>query len=94
MKLDRELLLNIAQNSRLKITEEEVELFLPQLEEVMAVFESISKVDTQNIEPAFHPIIVQNIVREDVTDECLTTEEVFQDVKNKEEGFFKGPKAV
>ena len=94
MKLDKELLLNVANNSRLKLTEKEVELFLPQLEEVMKVFESISEVDTKNIEPAFHPIVVQNIVREDVPDECLTTEEVFQDVKNKEEGYFKGPKAV
>ncbi len=95
MELTKELLLQIAANSRLKLSEEEVSEFLPQLKEVMEVFSKLEEVNTDHVEPAFHPITVRNVFREDKVEDCFSEEEVFDSaVKNKEEGYFKGPKAV
>ncbi len=94
MKLDKNLLNEIATNARLKLTKKEEKEFLPQLEEIMEVFSQLDEVKTHNVQPSFHPIKVENVAREDKITKCLSTTEVFKDVKNKEDSFFKGPKPV
>ena len=94
MKLDRELLLNIAKNARLSLTEEEIAEFLPQLSEVLDVFSKLNDVKTDNVKPSFHPIPIENVMRDDKVEKSFSSQEVFQDVKNKENHFFKGPKAI
>ena len=94
MKLDKEVLQNIAKNARLELTEDETKQFLPQLQEILNVFSKLDEVNTEGVEPSFHPIPVENVFRDDKVEECLSKDKVFQDVKNKEDGFFKGPKAV
>lgn len=94
MNLDKDLLLQIAKNARLNLTEEEIEEFLPQLSEVLDVFSKLSDVKTDNVKPSFHPIPIENVMRDDKVENSLSAQEVFQDVKNKENNFFKGPKAI
>jgi aspartyl-tRNA(Asn)/glutamyl-tRNA(Gln) amidotransferase subunit C len=94
MKLDKEELLKIAKNARLQLSEAEVEEFLPQVSEILDVFAKLDEVDTTDVKPSFHPIPVENVFREDEVTECLSKSEVFKGVKNKEEDYFKGPKAV
>jgi aspartyl-tRNA(Asn)/glutamyl-tRNA(Gln) amidotransferase subunit C len=94
MKLDRKLLLDVAKNSRLDLSEDEIKDLLPQLKEVLDVFSTLQEVDTTRIEPSFHPIKLENVTREDVLGKCFDKKEVFIDVKNKEKDYFKGPKAV
>lgn len=94
--LNKELLQKVAANARLELTAEETKQFLPQLQEVLDLFAQLDKVDTKNTKPSFQPIPLTDIMREDkaIKSKCLTKEEVFLNVKNKEKGFFKGPKAV
>jgi aspartyl-tRNA(Asn)/glutamyl-tRNA(Gln) amidotransferase subunit C len=94
MKINKELLAKIATNARLELSEEEVQEFLPQLQEVLDLFSSLDELDTINVKPSFQPIEVTNILREDVVQECLPIKEVFLGVKNKQENYFKGPKAI
>ena len=89
MEFTKELLLQIAANSRLTLTEKEAEEFLPQLKEVMDAFSTLEEVNTDHVEPAFHPIPVCNVFREDEVEECFSEKEVFDTVKNKEGGYFK-----
>ncbi len=94
MKLDKELIKKVADNARLKLTDKEVDKFLPQFKEILDVFSKLNKVDTEKVKPSFQPIKVKNVFRDDVVEESLSEEEVFQNVKNKEKGYFRGPKAV
>ena len=94
MKVDRELLERVAKNARLELSEEEIQEFLPQLSEVLAVFETLKEVDCSDVEPSFQPIEVTNVMREDEIIPSYPKEAVFKGVKNKEDEYFKGPKAV
>jgi aspartyl-tRNA(Asn)/glutamyl-tRNA(Gln) amidotransferase subunit C len=94
MKIDESLLQKIASNARLQLTEKEINEFLPQLREVLDLFSMLDKVDTKNTKPSFQPINVSNVLREDVITSCLTTQEVFLNVKNRKGDYFKGPKAI
>ncbi len=94
MKLDKELLNSIATNARLTLTPKEEKDFIPQLKEILNVFSVLDKVNTKGVKPSFQPIPIKDVMREDIVEPCLTEEGIFLNVKNKENGFFKGPKAI
>jgi len=94
MNINKELILNVAKNARLDLTEKEVEEFLPQLKDVLNLFSEIEKAPTQNVEPSFQPIEIKNIFREDKIEKSLTQEEALSNTKHKKDGFFKGPKTL
>ena len=94
MKINRDILLRVAKNSRLNLSEKEIKELLPQLEEILEHFSSLDRINTSDVEPAFQPIEIKNVLREDKVDKCLERNDVLANVKNKKDGFFKGPKVV
>ena len=94
MKINRDILLRVARNARLNLTEKEINELLPQLEEVLEYFSVLDKINTSDIEPAFQPIEMKNVLRDDIFEKCLDRNDVLANIKNKKNGFFKGPKVV
>ena len=94
MKINRDILLRVARNARLNLTEKEINELLPQLEEVLEYFSVLDKINTSDIEPAFQPIEMKNVLRDDIVEKSLDRNDVLANVKNKKDGFFKGPKVV
>lgn len=92
--VDRGLLLRVAKNARLELTEKEIQQFLPQFKEILEAFEKIGEVDTKGTEPAFHPIPLKNRVREDKTSTCLGNKEALSNAVHQKPPYFKGPKAI
>lgn len=84
---------SVAENARINITAEEAEKFSSQFEEILEMFETLDEINTEKVEPAFHPIETEPKSREDEIEETLDKEDVFQNTENEEEGFFKGPSA-
>ena len=64
-KIDRELLEHIAEVSRLKLTDEELERFTEQLKVILDAFREIDEVNTEGVEPSFHPSELKDVLRED-----------------------------
>ena len=93
-KIDRELLLRVARNARLNLSEAEVKEFLPQFQEIISVFEKISRVDVKNIAPSFQPLLVENVFRKDVVEKSLSVEEALSNAVHRKGNFFKGPKVL
>lgn len=93
-KVDRELLLQVAKNARITLTEHEIQAFLPQLQEILHTFNKIAQVNVENTEPAFHPIPLQNRWRKDETKPCLNNETALKNAKHQQAPYFKGPKAM
>jgi len=94
MKIDQSLLEKVASLARLKLTKEEKNKFLPELNEVISAFEEIAKVDTKNTKSSFQPVELKNALREDKPKPCLSQEEALSLTEHKKDGFFKGPKSV
>ena len=94
MEIDRKLLEHVAEVARLKLTEQEINKFLPQLQEALEFFLQLEEVDTSGVKPSFQPVELKNIMREDIEKECLTQDEALSQTEHKKDGHFKGPRAV
>jgi len=84
----------IAQHARLNLTEQEKQQFGNELEDVLDAFDSLDKIDTDGVEPAFHPIDLKGKERDDQPEECLSQEEALANTENQEDGYFKGPRST
>lgn len=93
-KVSRELLQKVAKNARLKLSEAEMQKLLPQFSEMLETFKKISELPVKDIEPAFHPVEVKNVFRDDKVGECLPKEKVFENTLHKKDSYFKGPRVV
>lgn len=91
--VDAEEVEKVAENARIKIDEEEAEEFAEDFEEILDMFETLDEIDTEDVEPAFHPVETESKSREDEEEETLEKEEVFRNTGNEEDGYFKGPSA-
>ena len=94
MKVDKELIKHVAETARLKLTDKEIEKFLPQLKEALEYFSKLNEVKTDNAKPSFQPVEIKNALREDKVGKCLTQEEALSLTEHKKDGYFKGPRAV
>ncbi len=92
--IDKEIVKKVANIAKLNLTEEEIEKFSKELEEIEKAFSKIKEVDTEGVEPAFHPIDLENSMREDEPEEGFTEEETFSNTEHREGKYFKGPRIV
>jgi aspartyl-tRNA(Asn)/glutamyl-tRNA(Gln) amidotransferase subunit C len=91
-KIDKQLVKRVAENSRLKLSEQELEKFTKQLEDILKSFKEIDKVDTDKVKPSFHPQEIKNVFREDKVKEWKW--DPLANTKHKEKKYFKGPRIV
>lgn len=83
----------VAENARIKIDESEAEGLAEDFNEILEMFETLDEIDTEDVDPSFHPVDVENDSRKDDVEQTLDKEEVFQNTENAEDRFFKGPSA-
>lgn len=94
VKVDKELILKVAENARLQLSEDEVKQFVKEFKEILEAFSKIDEVDTKRIEPSMQPVALKNVLREDKTEPSLTQEEALKNTAHTKDGYFKGPRAV
>ena len=94
MKVDKELLEKVASVARLKLTEKEIDKFIPQVKDILDYFSVLEKIDTKNVKPSFQPIELKNRLREDIPGEPLSQKDALKNSTQNKDGYFKGPKAV
>jgi len=89
-EIDGKLLEHLTKVSRLELTDEELELFTDQLKVILEAFKEIDEVDTDEVEPSFHPSELKNVWREDVAKPWDWNP--LENAGHTEEKYFKGPK--
>jgi len=92
--IDKKTVEHVASLARIDLTEEEIEKFSEQFSEILDAFLTLKEVGTERIEPSFHSIEIKNVVREDSVEKSLNQEEALSNAEQKEDKFFKGPRAV
>ena len=83
---------HVAKLARLELTEEEIEKYSKQLDEIIKYVEQMNEGDTTGVEPMPHPIPVYNVMREDEVKYEQTKEELMANAPFEEDGFFRVPK--
>ncbi len=91
--VDVEEVERVAENARINVDQDEAEEMAEEFDSILEMFQKLEEVDTEGVEPAFHPIEVEPETREDEEGETLEKEDVFRNTGNEEDGFFKGPSA-
>ncbi len=92
--IEKETLLKVAKIARLNLSKEEIEEFLPQLNDVLEAFSTLKEFEAKETEPCIHPIEIFPILREDKNEKCFSQEDALSLTKHKKDGYFKGPKIV
>lgn len=84
----------IAELARLKFTEEELENFTPQMNEILSYMDKLNELDTENVKPLSHPVEQTNVFREDELKPSISTEDALKNAPSKNEHHFKVPKVI
>ena len=92
--VDKKTVEKVAALARVKITEEETEKFVKDFKSILEFFSEIDKIDTKKAEPAFQPVEIKNVLREDKTGICLRTEDALKNTVHKKDKYFKGPRVI
>jgi len=87
--VDEEDVRHVAWLARLDLSDDEVEGFVEDMEDVLEHFDRLDELDG---EPGV-PERSVNVFRDDEVEECLSKEEALENAPEAEEGFFVGPEA-
>ena len=85
---------HVAHLARLKLSEDEKELFTGQLNAILEYMEKLNELDTGAIEPTFHVVSHQNVMREDEVKESQPQEAALDNAPDKAQGCFRVPKII
>ncbi len=84
----------IAELARLKFTDDELENFTPQMNEILSYMDKLNELDTENVKPLSHPVERANVFREDELKPSISTEDALKNAPFKDEHHFKVPKVI
>ena len=88
--LTRKLVLELAKAARLTLSDMETEKYTQQLSVILDAFRELDEVNTEGVEPSYHPIKMSDSLREDKPKEWQW--DPLANVKDKEDEYIRGPK--
>lgn len=92
MENHKEALLKAAVNAKIRLTQEEIQILVPQLEEILTAFNKMDEIDVTNLKPTVTVIRQNRELREDIAEQKhFDSFGNSKFVKNKK---FIGPKLV
>ena len=80
---------HIAKLAKLELSDDEISKFEKELNLILEHFHKLNKVDTNKIEPSFHPLNIKNIFRKDSARKSI--EDALKIAPQKERNHFKIP---
>ena len=90
-KLTTEELKAVANRAMLLISDEELEVYLQELEPLVGFANKLNELDTQDVVPMTHALQLDNVMREDVVADVLDREVMLESVKESKNGEIKVP---
>lgn len=92
--ISRDEVLRIARLAKLKLTDEEAELYREQLGRILEYFKKLEELDTADVEPMEHVLDVQNVLRADEPRPSLPQDEALANAPQRRDGFFEVPQVI
>ena len=93
-KLGRKAAKHVAELAKLSFTDQELDQFVPQLEETMHLFDDLQQMDTTGVEPMYSPTTEVNGMREDVAEKSGQKEALLQNAPETKNGLIKVPAII
>ncbi len=89
-EIDRGMVRRVAEAARLNLTPEEIERYERQLKVILEAFRELDEVDTQGVEPSYHPIMLEDVLRDD--EARRWSWDPLANSEHREDGYFRGPR--
>jgi aspartyl-tRNA(Asn)/glutamyl-tRNA(Gln) amidotransferase subunit C len=86
----KELVLELAKAARLMLSDEETMKYALQLQVILNAFKELDEVDTEGVEPSYHPIEIADRLRQDQPEKWGW--DPLANVVDSENGYIRGPK--
>ncbi|HEY4491269.1 MAG TPA: Asp-tRNA(Asn)/Glu-tRNA(Gln) amidotransferase subunit GatC [Acidobacteriota bacterium] len=93
MRVDKELVLQVAELARLDLTEEEVDLFGRQLQQIVEYVEKLKEIKEPAVPFSFENLLPLSL-RPDVAEPSLGAEESLKNAPDRVQQFFKVPRII
>ena len=94
MKITRSEVEHVAQLARLQFEEDQLELFVNQLNTILGYFDKLQDLDTITCEPTSHVVPMNNAFRSDAEEEFADQALLLQNAPSEENSCFKVPKII
>lgn len=94
MSIDKETVAKVGRLARIKLTDEELDKYAPQLSNIISWVEQLGEVDTDNVEPLPSPVDITLRLREDKITDGGYQEDVLTNAPEQMEGYYVVPKVV
>lgn len=94
MNVSKEEVKHIANLAMLNLSDEEVEKYTKDLQEILNFAEIINKADTENVQETIGALEIYNVLRKDEVKPSFDREILLQNAPEQEQGMFKVPPVV
>lgn len=89
MKIDRDMVMHIAELAKLRLTDEELDRYAEQLTDILNYAERLQELDTDAISPMASVLPLQNVLRPDEVQPSLPRERVLAESADSDQGQFR-----
>lgn len=94
MKISKEEVLHVAMLARLKLSEEEADMLVHDMESIIGFASKLNELDTEGVVPTAHAIPMNNAFREDVVKPSYDREVMLKNAPESDEIGYTVPKVV
>jgi len=92
--IDADLVRHIGKLSRIQLSDRQIETFSRQLGDILAYFDKLSELDTNDVEPMAHAVELSNVLADDKPGPSLSRNEALANAPQRQGEFFKVPKII
>lgn len=94
MQINREEIVHIAKLANLSLTDEEIDKYTNDMEEILTFANTVNNVNTENIDELASLDENYNVFRKDEVKVFENREELLKNAPSQEDGMFKIPKVI
>jgi aspartyl-tRNA(Asn)/glutamyl-tRNA(Gln) amidotransferase subunit C len=94
MELTSDDVRRVAELARIELTEDETRALVKDLNEILRFVNSLQQVDTEGVEPAYHVVPLENVMREDRVAPSLPVDEALADAPERSGDYFRVPRIL
>lgn len=92
--ISREEIIHIAKLAMLELSQQEIDNYTKDMQEILGYAEMINNLDTSNIDETIAATEQKNVFRKDEVIEPQSREELLQNAPSQDEGMFRIPKVL
>ena len=94
MKINDDLVQHIAHLARLEFQGEDLKAIKGDMQNIISFMDKLSELDTDEVEPLIFMSDEVNVLREDLVEQTVTSEQALKNAPKKDSDYFRIPKVL